>query len=258
MAAFLSASDENAGKDHRSMFFYGGLVAPVKDWWEVFTPLWEERVLEGPPKICNLHMTDIRSKAWREKHGLSEEQAERRVDEALLVFDSVPSLRPISSRMNAGKFFDTFNKKKMLKIRSGAAKHFPPDYIAFIAYVITVLAHVAENCPDAEKVDFLIEKKGEITDHIKEFFDDIQTILPEFGERNLSELVGELIPGGKERSPLQMADVFCWHAYRRECGTLTETDSRRYSKFSSRDGERQEWEDGMIEKLRIATGGDAI
>jgi hypothetical protein len=45
MAVFLSASDENAGKDHRSMFFYGGLLAPVKDWMYLFTPAWQKQVI---------------------------------------------------------------------------------------------------------------------------------------------------------------------------------------------------------------------
>lgn len=254
MAVFLSSSDENAGKDHRSMFFYGGLLAPVKDWVELFVPRWQERVLDGPPPIPYLHMTEIRSKAWRIANGLSDDEAERRVDAAFLVFDGVTSLRPISSRMNAGHFQDTFGKRK-IRIASGAFKHFFPDYIAFIGYVFTVLGYVSDHFPDAEKVDFLVEKKDGITDHINEFYENVQASLNDLGEPNMGKLVGKLIPGSKDRLPLQVADVFCWHAYKRECGTLTEIDGRRYEKFCSRGGQRQEWEDGMIAKLKTATEG---
>lgn len=253
MAVILSASDENSGKDHRSMFFYGGLLAPVKDWWEVFTPRWEEGVLNGPPKIPYLHMTEIRSKAFRDEWGLSEEEAEKRIDKAFLVIDSISSLRPISSRMDAGTFFDNFNKKNKMVISSGARKTFLPDYLAFIGYVVTVLGHVADHFPDVEKVDFLVERKGGITDYINEFYKDIHVYLAEFREARLGELLGELIFGGKDRCPLQVADVFCWHAYKRETGTLTEeVDSQRYKSFTHRGGQRQHWEDGMLLKLREA------
>ncbi len=235
------------------MFFYGGLLAPIKDWREFFIPLWQERVLHGPPLLPYFHMTEIRSRAWRAAHGLTEETAERRVDEAFLVIDRVSSLRPISSRMDGGSFRDKFKKK--MRIASGAAKHFAPDYLAFIGYVFTVLGHVGDYFPDAEKVDFLVERKDGITDHVNEFYDDIQSSLNECGEARLGKLLGELIPGGKDRVPLQAADVFCWHAYRREIGKLTEVDSQRYKSFAYRRGQRQQWEDGMLAKLKTATEG---
>lgn len=256
MAVFLSSSDENSGKDHRGLFLYGGLVAPVTDWWEIFTPLWQERVLDGPPKICFLHMVDIRSEAWRTKHGLSREEGERRVDEAFSVIKDVPSLCPITSRMNGGKFRDSFPNK--LLIASGARKHFAPDYLAFIGYAFTALAYISENYPQAEKVDFLVERKDGVTDNVNEFFDDMQVFLKELGSPHLSELVGGLIPGGKERLPLQVADVLCWHAYRRETNALDAIDARRYEVFAHRGGERHEWPDAAITQLKQAAERQAI
>jgi hypothetical protein len=252
MAVFLSASDENAGKDHRSMFFYGGLLAPVKDWMYLFTPAWQKQVLDGPPSIRLLHMVEIRSKDFRAKHGLSEKEAERRVDEAIRVVQSVNSLRPISSRMDAGSFLDKFPKKNKMRIASGARKRFMPDYIAFLGYVFTALGHVADHFPEAEKVDFLVERKDGITDHVNEFYDDIQASLTDCGESRMASLLGCLIPGDKDRLPLQVADLFCWHAHRREIGTLTEVDQKRYETFASRGGQRQHWEEGMLAKLREA------
>lgn len=205
MTVFLSASDESVGKDHRSMFFYGGLIAPVKDWVELFTPSWQARVLDGPPKIPYLHMVDIRSRDWRDDNGLTDEEAERRVDQAFLVIDSIKSLRPISSRMTGSVFLDKFPKKQKMRIASGARKKFLPDYLALIGYVFTVLGHVADNFPDAETIDFLVERKDGITDHVNEFYDDIQKSLNECGDARLGNLLGGLLTGGKDRLPLQGA-----------------------------------------------------
>src|SRR5438045_3880986 len=127
-------------------------------------------------------MTEIRSKDFRDEHGLSEEEAEKRVDKAFLVIDSIGSLRPISSRMDAGTFFDNFSKKNKMRISSGARKKFLPDYLAFIGYVVTVLGHVDDHFPDVEKVDFLVERKEGITDYINEFYKDIYIYLADFGE----------------------------------------------------------------------------
>jgi len=65
MAVFISASDEAAGKNQRDPFLFAGFVAPEKDWSRFLAPAWQERVLDGPPSIPYLHMTDIRSPQWR-------------------------------------------------------------------------------------------------------------------------------------------------------------------------------------------------
>src|SRR5579862_4656280 len=61
MAVFVSASDETAGRGQADLFFFGGWLGPEEDWSRFFVPAWQERVLDGPPKIPYLHMTDIRS-----------------------------------------------------------------------------------------------------------------------------------------------------------------------------------------------------
>lgn len=71
MAIFVAASDESAGSDEHSLFLFAGWIGPEKDWSQFFVPAWQERVLDGPPRIPYLHMTEIRSKEFREKCGLS-------------------------------------------------------------------------------------------------------------------------------------------------------------------------------------------
>ena len=83
MAVFVSGLDETAGKTHRDTFLLAGFVAPEHDWSRFFAPAWQERVLDGPPAIPYLHMTEIRSPKWREKYGLSKLEADDRIDTAI-------------------------------------------------------------------------------------------------------------------------------------------------------------------------------
>jgi hypothetical protein len=72
MAVFTAASDETSGGNPLSVYHYSGWVMPEPDWSHFFTPAWQERVLDGPPNIPYLHMTEICSKAWREQNGISD------------------------------------------------------------------------------------------------------------------------------------------------------------------------------------------
>ena len=92
MAVFVSASDENG--DNRE-FFFGGLLAPVDDWSRHFAPAWQERVLDGPPCIPYLHMTEIRSRQFREQHGISRLRADQRIDEAIAIISQLGNIRAI-------------------------------------------------------------------------------------------------------------------------------------------------------------------
>src|ERR1035441_8314627 len=80
MAIFVSFSDES---ETAGFFHHAGLIAWEKEWDKVFVPAWQKYVLDRPPKIEYLHMTEIRSRAWREKRGLSPEEAELRVNAAV-------------------------------------------------------------------------------------------------------------------------------------------------------------------------------
>ena len=248
MAVFVSASDETAGKDQRGFFYRAGFVAPENDWSEYFSPAWQDRVLLGPPEIPYLHMTEIRSRAWREEHGLSRLQAEDRVDGAFAVIDAMGSLFPISTRVDAGFLKDSFSKFKVI-MSTGGAKDFNPDYLCFLGYAWIVLDYVEKKHPHAEKVDFVVERNGEITKHIAEFHASLEHSLDMIKRPSLKRLIGELIPGGKDRVPLQAADVLCWHDARHQAGTLDPAGERRFSKIAVKKGKRFEWSNSMISNL---------
>src|SRR5439155_17281293 len=114
MAVFVSGLDETAGKTHRDTFLLAGFVAPEHDWSRFFAPAWQERVLDGPPSIPYLHMTEIRSRKWRERYGLSQLQADDRIDEAIILLDTMATLYPVGVHVDAGYLLDQFSKYKVV------------------------------------------------------------------------------------------------------------------------------------------------
>src|SRR6202521_1009060 len=250
MAVFVSGSDESAGKTQRDTFLYAGWVGPEEDWSRFFAPAWQERVLDGPPAIPYLHMTEIRSAQWRAEYGISKLQADDRIDEALAVIDTMPTLYPVGLHVNAGHVRDKFAMSRV--VASTGAKHpFDPDYICFLGYAFFVLQYVASHYLEAEMVDFIIERKRHVTKYIQEFHSQLALCLMALGEPSLSNLVGDLIPAGKERVPLQAADVLCWHSCR-PVEAMDQADIRRYAKLARRKGTQMELSDTDIDKMDAA------
>lgn len=254
MAIFVSGLDETTGKTHRDSFMLAGFVAPEEDSSRFFAPAWQERVLDGPPLIPYLHMTEIRSRQWRDKYGLSKLAADDRINEAIALIDQMSSLYPIGIRANAGYVRDRFAGIKVLRTR-GKPRQFEPDYICFLGYAWVVLNYVNIHHPHAEKVDFVVERNGDVTKHIQDFHATLAQTLTAFGKPSLSRLVGELIPGGKDRVPLQAADVLCWHTARAQNSSIMDKgDILRYSVLARRTGVREQFADEQIDQMAKALG----
>jgi hypothetical protein len=235
MLTFVAASDENAGKTHRDTFFFGGFVGPEEDWSRFFEPAWKQRVLDGPPTIPYLHMTEIRSEQWRSQYGITRTAAEKRVDEAFAVIESMGSPHPVGIHVDGGNVLDKFSTLKVVT-STGGAKTFEPDYICFLAYAFSVLLHIDEIHPEAERVDFIVEAKGHVTKYIQEFHSTLAQALASIDRAHLGRLVGQLIPGSKEMIPLQAADVLCWHTARYRAKAMDANDERRYATIAHRRG----------------------
>jgi hypothetical protein len=254
MAIFLSGSDESAGKTHRDTFLFAGWVGPKEDWVRFFVPAWQERVLDGPPAIPYLHMTEIRSPQWRAKYGISKLQADDPIDEAFVLLDTMQSLYPIGVSLDAGLIRDAFaNARVVSPTAGGAPKPFDPDYFCFLFYAYFALSYLEINFPEAEKVDFMVERKGHVTKYIEGFHSTLPKALEALGKPSLSRLVGELIPGDKTHVPLQAADVLCWHTARYEQPeTMDTADLRRYAKIARRKGGHLQVLPEEISKLEAA------
>jgi hypothetical protein len=238
MAVFVSFSDETSGGDHLADHFRTGFVGPERDWEESFVPAWKWRVLEGPPKIPYLHMTEIRSPKFRDKYGLSEHNAEQRVDEAFRVINSMGSIFPIGCGLNAGHLRKVFDPYKIVRQKSKQKSYYrmEPDYLSFITYTLTVLVYVGEKYPECEKVDFVVEDNGAITDRMKDFHTHMPGGLDYIGFPTLKPLLGELIPASKERIPLQAADLLSWYTRRFRANQLDGPDLERYGVLAPREG----------------------
>jgi hypothetical protein len=198
-------------------------------------------------------MTEIRSRPWRELYGLTDDDAERRVDAAVAVIRGVSNIHPISCHFSGGGFDERFRETKLVisTATMKAKKPFEPDHIGFIGYVFTALEFVRANYSDTEKVDFVVEAKKGITDHVGEFFRTMPTVLNDLYGPNIAALWGSIIPAeNTERVPLQAADVLCWHLQRVEAGEPGCLDSRRHGKLTSLVGTRHEWSNADFEKLK--------
>jgi len=119
-----------------------------------------------------------------------------------------------------------------------------------LLYVFVVLTHIEKNHPQAEKVDFLVERNGQITKHIQAFHAQMPRSLEALNPR-LKSLLGELIPGGKDRIPLQAADVLCWHTARLD-KTMNDDDVRRCVKFARRAGICQDFTADQMNEMDAA------
>jgi hypothetical protein len=256
MALFVSGSDESAGRTQRDTFIFGGWLAPEPDWSRFFAPAWQERVLDGPPKIPHLHMTDIRSPRWRDQYGISKLDADDRIDSAIHLIDTMASLYPIGIRVDAGFLRDRFANIKVKTPRPNAkASAFEPDFTCFLFYSWIALNYLKLFHPDAEKLDFVVERNGAVTKHIQDFHSTLAENLGALGDASLADLVGEIVPGGKDRVPLQAADVLCWHTARAQHPeTMDSADRRRYSILAHREGTYQEFTHEQISQMAKSLG----
>lgn len=230
MAVFVAFGDETERGDQTGPFAFGGWVAPSLYWLNSFTPEWERRILRAHPPLETLHMTNLASPEWRQAHGWSDSDANKRVNEAIQVIKNARVLRPVVNRFDGQTFRDVFGKTQVIQQgKQPGTYKFEPDYIGFLGFAVASLELVHARHRDAEKVDFVIERKQYITHHIeKDFYPNIEQALAGAGRESLLSLVGELIPSDKSRAPLQAADVLLWHYRRVISGEATDIDERRF------------------------------
>jgi hypothetical protein len=236
MAVFVAASDESAGNNRQDPFILSGWVASENDWSNIFAPAWQKLVLDGPPTIDYLHMVDIRSRQWREDKGLLEADAEKRVDDAIAILSQAQFIYPIGLTVSGSDIQEAFSS---VTIRASKRKTSPfePDYLCFLGYAMLTLEYVHQTHPDCEKVDFIVEKNGKVTDFIRHFHSTLREGFIGQNRRHLADLVGDLLPVSKDRIPAQAADVLCWHTARgRNPSAMSVKDYKRYELLAHRQG----------------------
>lgn len=229
---FQADGDETERGNQTGPFVFGGWVAPVLDWQDKLAPEWEERVLNGRPVLPYLHVAELLSRDGRAKYGLTRKQAEARIEKAIKVIRRVPSLTPVWTNIDGGHFRDAFKGTRMIR-RTMQPGVFPlePDYMGFHGFAIAVLIYISKQHPNAETVDFLIEEKPPVTHRMKDFFDSLPQALQARGFPHLVPLIGEFIPGGKKRVPLQAADLMLWYARATKSEGCSEIEQRRFNRL---------------------------
>jgi hypothetical protein len=223
MAVFVCAADESADTDH---FFYGGFAAPLGIWEGCFADAWNERVLNGPPQIPYLHMTDIREWGWQDKHGLSRSQASARIEAAADVIRSTGGLVPVIYEVDRRAFARIL--RQPFSPSQGQRVMLEADYLCFAWFAFTQLQWLHDEYgEEVEKVDLWVEENGPITRHMHGFHRSLLSALTYVNRPHLASLVGEFLPVSKTRIPVQTADMLTWHSRNRRRGRLDRDGHRR-------------------------------
>jgi hypothetical protein len=228
MAVFVAFSDESDGAIQTGPFVYGGFIAPHLVWEEIFAQRWESDVLNSDPPIASFHMTEIRNETWQAKNGLTNADAQRKIDAAVRVIASLPQLRVVYAFFDGGHFRGLFDDGRMASRGKQFGTHrLEPDYIGFMGFARGVLEYVHDNHADAERVDFVVERKTTITHYLPQYLDELVAWAKKDGRHRLLDLIGEVIPGGKDRCPLQASDLAMWHIRNYEASTAEPLDLLR-------------------------------
>jgi hypothetical protein len=119
---------------------------------------------------------------------------------------------------------------------TGARKSYEPDYHAFVIYAYAVLCRVKVTYPEAERVDFIVENKSNITKYIHDFYKTLPQSLRHIKREDLIPLLGKFISGSKDLIPLQAADFLCWHNQRAQTGKMEPDDIRRWNPMARKKG----------------------
>ena len=113
IALYVSASDESKGRDSRDQFLFAGYIASEHDWAKIFTPAWQGLVLNPPPTVPYIHMTEMRSRGRREELKLSDQDANKCVDRAVSALGMCDWLFPIGLSVSGAHVRDAFGDVKV-------------------------------------------------------------------------------------------------------------------------------------------------
>jgi hypothetical protein len=214
VSVYVSYTDETESPDQRSgKFLISGYMADETKWPE-FSKRWAKEVTIATPKIPHLHMVDIRSAGWRQKHGITRVQADEKVRRAVDIIADTDFIAGYITQVSEQVYLGALKILDDAGVRS-KKNHNRIDYICFIAYSLALVTKIANEMPDVRKIIFAISKKQTVSHHLSHglydaMVDELRILSPKLGE-----LFGEVLPLDMEHHmPLQAADVLCWHLQR--------------------------------------------
>jgi hypothetical protein len=176
LAVYVAAADESDGPNQTGPFVYGRFIGPRRDWTDWFAPVWEGRVLKANPPIPYFYMAEVRNPRWQSENGLTASSAEQRIDEAVRVIASMGSIHIVRTLRDSGHFRKVFAGTRV--VRDGAqpgSYAFGPDYIGFLGFARGVLEYAGNHCPEAERVDFVVERKQTVSHYLPHYLGSPRT-----------------------------------------------------------------------------------
>jgi len=247
MPVYTAYSDESGVADLAGEFLVCGYLGtePV---WDCVRRAWQERVLDGPPKILDLHMTDIRSSYWRAKVGMAFNDSEIRVAEAVRVIYSTGALDAVASVIKRSMLHEVFPKQTGSRRSKTGLDN--PDYVCYMAYFQLVLNRVKKLHPDATKVNFVFAEKQETKKGMEMVVEATRRLFAA-EDPEVAELFGECKSSTPEKEiGLQAADLISWHLQCNYRGGFPPTDENRmWYLLKRRDGDLHEWSKEVLQEF---------
>jgi uncharacterized protein DUF3800 len=256
VSLYVSWSDESSVDNGKGPFVIAGVVGD-NDCWPQFSKQWVEEVLEPAPTIPYLHVVEIRSKAFREKYGLTWDDATEKVRQAVRVICAASPLQIYMGSLPEAAY--TALKEKVVAAGAKIGRHSEyADYPCFVGYAFAVLNQTGHDVPDLRKVNFVVSRKKYVSHYLQE---EVRETLIRFftdAQPHIAGVVGDVIPlSPEDHPPLQAADVVCWHLNRAYSGN--EEDVRDNIKALSDKGIvgipydlslMEKLEDGLLRRIK--------
>ncbi len=213
MSVYVSNTDESQSKDQKSgQFFIAGYVADEQKWPD-FSKRWNEEVISSDPPIPYLHMVDIRSQTWRDKHELSRAEADEKVNKAVAVIAQTDFITAYCAHISECAYNKMHDVLKAKDPAMAAKSHI--DYLCFGAYSVLLLKKLAVDDPTLRKVIFNISRKKGVSHHLEHSLHDATLEMLENRHPKFAPMFGDVLAlNMDDHMPLQSADVFCWHLQR--------------------------------------------
>src|SRR5947209_2793692 len=131
MSVFVAYTDEANIGDAKGEFLIGGYASSEAEWLWI-NRAWQERVLDGPPKLPYFHMIELLDPNWRKTVGISFNDSEERLAEGMKVMSSSGYTSAIAVVMRLSDFNEVFQRFKTGKRLPLSVSE--PDYICYLRY----------------------------------------------------------------------------------------------------------------------------
>jgi len=225
VSVYVSYSDETGSADGKGHFLVAGYGASEKEWPE-FAQQWSEQIIQSTPRIPYLHMVEIRSRAWREKIGITKDEADEKVRRAVKLILSTAFLEPYIGTLNEVDYAAL--KKFFLKKGYSIPRHQGvADIPCFFTYAFSLIHNVAVNKPNVRRINFVISNKQNVEKYIQRDVREAMIAYFENTSPHLATLFGDVIPLSMvDHMPLQAADVLCWHLQRKILSVYTNEEEK--------------------------------